>query len=99
MKKRALVAMLVSAAMACTLFVGCSTPTKKHRSDSGSKTESSDSKSSSSSERASATVVDTDKLPIKGVGAEGFNGCKGGQGIQDRIHFQEHNQSLYDSTG
>lgn len=70
MKKRALVAMLVSAAMACTLFVGCSTPTKETPSDSGSKTESSDSKSSSSSERASATVVDTDKLPIKGIGAE-----------------------------
>lgn len=47
MKKRALVAMLVSAAMACTLFVGCSTPTKETPSDSGSKTESSDSKSSS----------------------------------------------------
>ena len=44
MKKRALVAMLVSAAMACTLFVGCSTPTKETSSDSGSKTESSDSK-------------------------------------------------------
>lgn len=70
MKKRALVAMLVSAAMACTLFVGCSTPTKETSSDSGSKTESSDSKSSSSSERASATVVDADKLPIKGIGAE-----------------------------
>ena len=70
MKKRALVAMLVSAAMACTLFVGCSTPTKETPSDSGSKTESSDSKSSSSSERASATVVDADKLPIKGIGAE-----------------------------
>ena len=70
MKKRALVAMLVSAAMACTLFVGCSTPTKETPSDSGSKTESNDSKSSSSSERASATVVDTDKLPIKGIGAE-----------------------------
>lgn len=47
MKKRALVAMLVSAAMACTLFVGCSTPTKEHRQTVGSKTESSDSKSSS----------------------------------------------------
>lgn len=70
MKKRTLVAMLVSAAMACTLFVGCSTPTKETPSDSGSKTESSDSKSSSSSERASATVVDADKLPIKGIGAE-----------------------------
>lgn len=99
MKKRALVAILVSAAMACTLFVGCSTPTKETPSDSGSKTESSDSKSSSSSERASATVVDTDKLPIKRNWSRGFNGCKGEQGIQDRIHCQEHNQSLYDSTG
>ena len=69
MRKKTLVAVLMTAAMACTLLAGCSTPTQETAST-DTKTEESSDSSPSEATRESATIVDADKLPVKGIGAQ-----------------------------
>lgn len=67
MKKKKLVAILSATMMVCGLLAGCSTPTKE-TSNNATKKESGN--ESSTMEREKATVLEADKLPVKGIGAE-----------------------------
>ncbi|MCB7304393.1 sugar ABC transporter substrate-binding protein [Bariatricus massiliensis] len=70
MRKKTLVSILLTAAMACSLLAGCSSPTKE-TSDSGTKNEkSSDDSATTAGTREAATIVGADKLPVTGIGAQ-----------------------------
>lgn len=73
MRKRKLASILLAATLTCTLLAGCSTPTQETSGD-DKKTETSSSDNSSDSTstsgREAATVVDADKLPVQGIGAQ-----------------------------
>lgn len=75
MKKRTVVSILLTLAMACTLFTGCSTPTQETSGDSDKKeeqTESTDKEDDGKEEATTglskATILSADKLPITGIG-------------------------------
>lgn len=60
MKKKRFVTVMLAATLVSTMFIGCSSP----------KPENSDAKGDlSTGKREKATVVDVDKLPVKGIGA------------------------------
>ena len=60
MKKKRFVTVTLAATLVSTMFIGCSSP----------KPENSDAKGDlSTGKREKATVVDVDKLPVKGIGA------------------------------
>ncbi|MCI8639407.1 MAG: sugar ABC transporter substrate-binding protein [Coprococcus sp.] len=75
MKKRTVVSILLTLAMACTLFAGCSTPTQETSGDSDKKEEQSEStdkeddgKEEAATGLSKATILSADKLPITGIG-------------------------------
>lgn len=68
MKKRKLAAIILSATMACGLLAGCSTPTKE--TSNGATNQGTKKNEASTGEREKATVLDAEKLPVKGIGAQ-----------------------------
>lgn len=68
MRKKRLVAILMAAVMTCALAAGCSSPSKETSGSNEKK--SSETSGSSGGEREAATIVDSDKLPVKGIGAQ-----------------------------
>lgn len=68
MKKRKLAAIILSATMACGLLAGCSTPTKE--TSNGATNQGTEKNEASTGEREKATVLDAEKLPVKGIGAQ-----------------------------
>lgn len=70
MLKKKLVSILLATTLACTLFAGCSTPTKESGGEGTTAEKTETKENTSSGEREAATVVDADKLPVKGIGAQ-----------------------------
>lgn len=70
MLKKKLVSILLATTLACTLFAGCSTPTKESGGEGTTAEKTETKENTSSGERETATVVDADKLPVKGIGAQ-----------------------------
>ncbi|MGN0422624.1 MAG: sugar ABC transporter substrate-binding protein [Lachnospiraceae bacterium] len=70
MSKKKLVSILLATTLACTLFAGCSTPTKESSGEGTTAEETETKENTSSGEREAATVVDADKLPVQGIGAQ-----------------------------
>jgi len=70
MRKRKLVSILLAATLACTLLAGCSTPTQETSGDDKKTEETSSDNKASTGEREAATVLDADKLPVQGIGAQ-----------------------------
>ena len=70
MLKKRLVSILLATTLACTLFAGCSTPTKESGGEGTTAEKTETKENTSSGEREAATVVDADKLPVKGIGAQ-----------------------------
>ncbi|GAA6490983.1 hypothetical protein K280104A7_05470 [Candidatus Bariatricus faecipullorum] len=68
--KKKLVSILLTAAMACTLFAGCSSPTQDESDTSSSGTETEADAEASTGSLSEATVVDIANLPIEGIGAQ-----------------------------
>lgn len=65
MRMKKIAALLLTAAMTCALFTGCSTPTQ----EAGNGQTEANNQNQASTEREKATVLDADKLPVEGIGA------------------------------